>query len=91
MLDEGLALFKKADSGEATYYPNPRSSIQDAYVNLFTFVGKVVGKALWESQLLDCHFVKAFYKLILGIELQYTDMKDADEAMYKSLVWILEN
>jgi len=58
---------------------------------MFTFVGKIFGKALWDLQLLDCYFVKAFYKIMLGIPLSYHDLEDYDPALYKSLSWILNN
>jgi E3 ubiquitin-protein ligase HUWE1 len=35
--------------------------------------------------------VKAFYKLILEMPLDYHDLEDYDQSLYKSLVWILEN
>ena len=46
MLNEDMALFIKSESGN-TYYPNPKSTVQPNYLELFTFIGKVVGKALW--------------------------------------------
>ena len=90
MFNEDLALFIKSEGG-ATYYPNPKSTVQQNYLELFTFVGKIVGKALWEQQLLDCYFVKAFYKIVLGIPLNYSDLEDYDAALFKSLQWMLEN
>jgi len=52
--------------------------VQPNYLDLFTFIGKVVGKALWDQHLLDCYFVKSFYKLILNISLTYHDLEDYD-------------
>jgi E3 ubiquitin-protein ligase HUWE1 len=50
-----------------------------------------VGKAIYEQQLLDCYFVKAFYKIILGMSLTYHDVEDYDNELYKNLKWCLEN
>jgi hypothetical protein len=47
MFDENLALFIKADNG-STYFPNPKSTVQNNFIELFNFVGKIIGKALWE-------------------------------------------
>lgn len=58
---------------------------------MFTFVGKVFGKALWDFQLLDCYFVKAFYKIILEMAVTYHDLEDYDSSLYKSLNWMIEN
>jgi len=48
IFNENLALFIKSASGN-TYYPNPKSTVQPNYLDLFTAVGKIVGKALWEQ------------------------------------------
>lgn len=65
--------------------------MQPDYVQLFTFVGKLVGKALWDQQLINCFFVKAFYKMMLGMPLDQTDVEDYDAELYKSMNWFLEN
>lgn len=90
MFDENLALFNTKDNG-TTYFPNPKSTVQGNFVELFNFVGKIIGKALWEQQLLDCYFIKAFYKMILEMPLDHHDLADYDENLYKSLVWMLDN
>jgi len=56
--------------------------VQPDYVQLFTFVGKLVGKALWDQQLINCFFVKAFYKMMLGMPLDQTDVEDYDAELY---------
>lgn len=90
MFNEDMALFLKASSG-STYYPNPKSVIQADHLDLFEFIGKFVGKALMDQQLLECYFVKAFYKLILEMALDQKDLEDYDQELYKSLTWILSN
>lgn len=85
-----MALFVKAASG-STYYPNPQSTVQPNYIEMFTFVGKILGKALWDLQLVDCSFVKAFYKIILQQALSYHDLEDYDPELYKNLNWMIEN
>jgi len=47
IFNEDLALFVKAGSG-SSYYPNPQSTVQPNYIDMFTFVGKILGKALWD-------------------------------------------
>ena len=90
MFNEDMALFLKGSTG-STYFPNPKSVIQVDHLDLFEFIGKFVGKALVEQQLLECYFVKAFYKLILEMPLDYSDLEDYDQELYKSLTWILQN
>jgi HECT-domain (ubiquitin-transferase) len=47
IFNEDMALFIKAASG-STYYPNPKSTVQPNYIEMFTYVGKVFGKALFD-------------------------------------------
>ena len=51
-----------------TYYPSPYSASHEKseMVLMFKFVGQIIGKALNEGQLLDCFFVRAIYKMMLG-------------------------
>jgi len=46
IFNEDMALFIKSASNN--YYPNPKSTVQSNYIEMFTFVGKVFGKALWD-------------------------------------------
>lgn len=60
-------------------------------IELFKFVGRIIGKALCEGQLLDCYFVKALYKMMLGDTLVLEDLEDFDSQLYNSLIYTLEN
>lgn len=90
MFDENMALFVRSNQG-STYYPNPRSTVQSDYKAMFKFVGRVIAKALCDQNLIDCYFVKAFYKMLLGMPLSYSDIEDFDQELYNSLKWLLEN
>lgn len=57
----------------------------------FKFIGRIIGKALYENRVLDCHFSRAVYRKILGKSVSLKDMESLDLDYYKSLVWILEN
>ena len=57
----------------------------------FKFIGRIIGKALYEGRVLDCHFSRAVYKRILGKAVSVKDMESLDPDYYKSLVWMLEN
>jgi hypothetical protein len=50
-----------------------------------------MGKALWDQQLVNCFFVKAFYKMMLSMPLDQTDVEDYDGGLFKSMNWFLEN
>ncbi|XP_014491908.1 E3 ubiquitin-protein ligase UPL4 isoform X1 [Vigna radiata var. radiata] len=48
----------------------------------FFLLGQVLGKALHDGRILDFHFSKAFYKLILGKELSLYDIQWFDPELY---------
>ncbi|THG14077.1 hypothetical protein TEA_017327 [Camellia sinensis var. sinensis] len=51
----------------------------------------LVGKALFDGQLLDVHFTRSFYKHILGVKVTYHDIEAIDPDYFKNLKWMLEN
>ena len=61
------------------------------HLRYFKFIGRVVGKALFEECLLDAYFTRSFYKHIAGESLTIHDMEDIDPDYYKNLTWILNN
>ena len=79
IFDPNYALFQQSSKG-STYYPNPNSVVheKEEMIELFKFVGRIIGKALCEGQLLDCYFVKALYKMMLGQPLILSDLEDFD-------------
>merc|ERR1712127_813614 len=70
----GYALFTPAADGSA-FQPNPNSYIVTDHLNYFRFVGRVIGKAIADGQLLDAHFTRSFYKHILGMRITPKDME----------------
>jgi E3 ubiquitin-protein ligase HUWE1 len=65
--------------------------VNDEHLRFFQFIGRIIGKALYEGRLLDCYFSRAVYKRILGKPVSVKDMESFDPDYYKSLVWMLEN
>jgi len=91
MFDPGYALFIPVSSDRTTFHPNQLSSINEEHLMFFKFIGRIIGKALYEGRVLDCHFSRAVYKRILGRAVSLKDMESLDPDYYKSLVWMLEN
>ncbi len=54
-------------------------------------MGRIVGKALHDGQLIDAYFTRTFYKHMLGLQLTYEDIEAVDPGYYKNLRWMLEN
>uniref|UniRef100_A0A2P2M427 HECT-type E3 ubiquitin transferase n=1 Tax=Rhizophora mucronata TaxID=61149 RepID=A0A2P2M427_RHIMU len=78
-------------------FPRPRPSITDAsdgkqfpeVLKKFVLLGKVVAKALQEGRVLDLPISKAFYKLILGQELNLFDVQSFDPELGRTLLEFL--
>ncbi|CAJ1971660.1 unnamed protein product [Sphenostylis stenocarpa] len=90
IFDRGALLFTTVGN-ESTFQPNPNSVYQTEHLSYFKFVGRVVGKALFDGQLLDVHFTRSFYKHILGVKVTYHDIEAIDPDYFKNLKWMLEN
>jgi len=85
------ALFVTVGNNSATFQPNPNSYVHPDHLSYFKFIGRVVGKALYDGQLLDAHFARSFYKHMLGVTITYEDIEAIDPDYYKNLKWMLEN
>ncbi|XP_044510273.1 E3 ubiquitin-protein ligase UPL2-like isoform X2 [Mangifera indica] len=90
IFDKGALLFTTVGN-ESTFQPNPNSVYQTEHLSYFKFIGRVVGKALFDGQLLDVHFTRSFYKHILGVKVTYLDIEAIDPSYFRNLKWMLEN
>nr|GFB89813.1 hypothetical protein [Tanacetum cinerariifolium] len=61
------------------------SGFQTEHLSYFKFVGRVVGKALFDGQLLDVRFTRSFYKHMLGVKVTYHDIEAIDPGYFKNL------
>lgn len=97
MFNPQFSLFQPVPEGGTTFQPNPSSAVQNDeargtnHLDFFKFVGRVVGKALHDGQLIDAHFTRSFYKHMLGEPLTYLDIEAVDPDFFKNLTWMLEN
>ncbi|KAF2722346.1 hypothetical protein K431DRAFT_284040 [Polychaeton citri CBS 116435] len=91
MFNPDYALFNPVASDRTTFHPNPLSDINEQHLMFYKFIGRIIGKALYEGRLLDCHFSRAVYKRILSRPVALKDMETLDLDFYKSLDWMLNN
>ena len=91
MFNPDYALFIPVASDRTTFHPSKLSKINEEHLMFFKFIGRIIGKALYEGRALDCHFSRAVYKRILGKTVSIKDMETLDLEFYKSLLWMLEN
>ncbi|CAI5756548.1 unnamed protein product [Candida verbasci] len=91
MFNPDYALFTPVVSDETTFHPNRTSYINPEHLSFFKFIGRIIGKAIYDNCFLDCHFSRAVYKRILGTQPSLKDMETLDLEYFKSLMWMLEN
>ncbi|KAG0255139.1 hypothetical protein BG011_005308 [Mortierella polycephala] len=91
MFNPDYALFKTSAADKLTYQPNRASWVNSDHLLFFKFIGRVIGKAIYDGRLLDAYFTRSFYKHILGRPVDYRDVEAVDPEYYKSLVWMLDN
>ena len=91
MFNADYALFNPVASDRTTFHPNSLSSINQEHLQFFKFIGRIIGKALYENRVLDCHFSRAVYKKILGQPVSIRDMESVDLDYSKNMEWMLSN
>jgi E3 ubiquitin-protein ligase HUWE1 len=91
MFNPDYALFTPVASDETTFHPNRTSWVNPEHLSFFKFIGRIIGKAIFDNCFLDCHFSRAVYKRILGRPVSLKDMETLDLDYFKSLMWMLEN
>merc|ERR1719478_1471790 len=95
MFREDWGLFMKAH--DTTYQPNymlenavgMRADYENS-LQYFTFIGRVIGKAIHDGFLMDVRFTRAFYRHMLGVPVSLSDMQAFDPEYHKSLQLMLE-
>lgn len=88
ILDERHSLFKKVGY---EYTIDPISDSLEDMKEKFTFIGKIIGMALYHGKLLHSYFILPFYKQLLGITLEFDDLKYYDDQIWKSIKYIKNN
>lgn len=91
VFDPGLNLFKV--TSEQKLYPSSTSYIQENHLALFEFVGKMLGKAVYEGIVVDVPFAPFFLTQMLGHQQSSTyssldELPSLDADLAKSLSYI---
>ncbi|XP_067927905.1 E3 ubiquitin-protein ligase NEDD4-like [Watersipora subatra] len=92
MFNPYYGLFENSAADNYTLQINPLSgTLQTDDHKYFQFIGRVAGMAAFHGRLLDCFFIRPFYKMMLGKEITLQDMQSVDLEYYNSLNWIIDN
>ena len=69
--------------------PNPFHSVDiscpEDHLIYFRFLGRLMGRALFDRQLIDGHMVRYLHKHLLGWPITFDDLKASDEVFYQSM------
>ncbi|ORX84424.1 HECT-domain-containing protein [Anaeromyces robustus] len=84
--DPALNLFKTTSEGYCS--PSPTSYIHENYLSLFEFIGKILGKALYEAIVIDFPFAQFFYAKLLSRYNFLDDLPSLDPQLYKNLTFL---
>lgn len=91
VFDPTLNLF--CSTSEQRLYPSPTSCMHENYLSLFNFVGKMLGKAVYEGIVVDVPFATFFLSRVLGqaqspLYSPIDELPSLDPELYKSLTYI---
>jgi len=92
MFNPYYGLFEYSATDNYTLQINPNSGVcNEDHLSYFKFIGRVAGMAVFHGKLLDGFFIRPFYKMMLGKQIELKDMESVDTEYYNSLLWIKEN
>lgn len=91
VFDPALNLF--SSTSEQRLYPSPTSRLHEDHLSLFNFVGKMLGKAIYEGIVVDVPFATFFLSRVLGqpqsaLYSAIDELPSLDPELYKSLTYI---
>lgn len=89
LFNANFSLFTETSNG-VTFHPNQQSHVNPDHLNFFKFIGRVIGKALYDGELLELHLSKPMYKMMVGDDLMFEDLQDFDFAFHRSCLWTMK-
>ncbi|KAF0726004.1 hypothetical protein Ae201684P_016531 [Aphanomyces euteiches] len=102
LLSESSGLFVVSNRDDNSYFINPNSEhdVQEttlhkqfklSHLDAFRAVGRFMGRALLDGQVLPLHLNPVLFKAILGVPMTLDDVECLDRSVYKSLRYVVEN
>jgi len=64
------------------------SGVNPEHLNYFKFIGRIIGLAIYHQQYLSINFSLLFFKKLLNIPLEFSDMEFIYPEVYKSIKWL---
>lgn len=87
IFDPDFGLWLSSVNNQMSMTINPASNIScpDDHLIYFRFLGRVMGRALFDRQLIKGHMVRHLYKHLLGWPITFDDLEAQDVEYYTSL------
>ncbi|KAJ1453253.1 hypothetical protein M885DRAFT_485770 [Pelagophyceae sp. CCMP2097] len=87
LFNPDFALWSYSSINQMCMQINPSSGIaNDEHLRYFHFTGRLLGKALFDRQIVAGHLVRPLYKHILGWPLTVADLEQLDADTYANLL-----
>ncbi|XP_011615460.2 E3 ubiquitin-protein ligase HECW1 isoform X2 [Takifugu rubripes] len=84
-------LFEYSANDTYTVQISPMSAFVENHLEWFRFCGRILGLALIHQYLLDAFFTRPFYKALLRLPTDLSDLEYLDEEFHQSLQWMKDN
>jgi len=86
IFDPDRGLWQSSHTNQMLMEINPASEFCcEDHLKYFRFLGRLMGRSLFDQQLVPCHMVQCLYKHILGWPVTFEDLKHLDEDIYRNL------
>ncbi|CAI5730513.1 unnamed protein product [Peronospora destructor] len=88
-------LFVTTHAEDSSYWINPESakcvSERQNHLQYFTFAGRLLGKSMMDSLVLEVSMSLPLLKHLLGVPITFSDLEFLDEELHKHLSWVRDN
>ncbi|XP_051152386.1 E3 ubiquitin-protein ligase UPL7 [Andrographis paniculata] len=81
-------LFSQTTTSDRCLVPNTTARSLDNGIQMIEFLGRIVGKALYEGILLDFHFSHVFVQKLLGRYSFLDELSTLDPEFYRNLMYV---
>mmetsp|Transcript_20825 Transcript_20825/g.30860 ORF Transcript_20825/g.30860 Transcript_20825/m.30860 type:complete len:723 (+) Transcript_20825:23-2191(+) len=91
LFNPNFALFQYSSINQMCMQINPSSGIANAeHLQFFHFAGRLIGKALFEGQLVVAHLARPLYKHLLAWPIMFSDLEHVDKFRHDSLLKMMK-
>uniref|UniRef100_A0A4W5M420 HECT-type E3 ubiquitin transferase n=1 Tax=Hucho hucho TaxID=62062 RepID=A0A4W5M420_9TELE len=84
-------LFEYSANDTYTVQISPMSAFVENHLEWFRFSGRILGLVLIHQYLLDAFFTRPFYKALLRLATDLSDLEYLDEEFHQSLQWMKDH